>query len=186
MVGLLDLCASGKSNVTGAKRRGVFGDLRLSHFLLSREEESKCRWCVVLSFTPLSVSVSLSLSLSWSSDLRTVICLLLICPCCGEICLLNHFSLLIRLGFLWVFFHKDERLAEKLLLIIFIFWQLSSSFHYTLILCTENPFFRFQRKSQPQYHPVNALVHASLVGLVCLFLWHINLCRLFNAKSIFM
>ena len=23
-------------------------------------------------------------------------------------------------------------------------------------------------------------------GLVCLVLWHINLCRLFNAKSIFM
>ena len=25
-----------------------------------------------------------------------------------------------------------------------------------------------------------------LIGLVCWVLWHINLCRLFNAKSIFM
>ena len=62
------------------------------------------------------------LSLSWSSGLRTVVCLLLIWPRCREICLLYHFSLLV--GSDWVFFviyHEGHRLAEKLLLISFIF-----------------------------------------------------------------
>ena len=30
------------------------------------------------------------------------------------------------------------------------------------------------------------LFFVNVDGLVCLVLWHINLCRLFNAKSIFM
>ena len=69
---ILDLPARGQSNVTSAERRGVFGDLWLSCFLQSGEEESKCGWCIVLSFA------SLSLSQSWSSSLL-VVCLLLIC-----------------------------------------------------------------------------------------------------------
>ena len=42
MVGLLELCARGQSDVMSAERRGVFGDLRISHFLQSGEEESQC------------------------------------------------------------------------------------------------------------------------------------------------
>ena len=42
MVGLLDLRTCGQSDVTSEERRKVFGDLRLSHFVQSREEESQC------------------------------------------------------------------------------------------------------------------------------------------------
>ena len=43
VVGFLDLRVRGQSDVSGAERRGVFGDLRVSHFLQSREEEGQCR-----------------------------------------------------------------------------------------------------------------------------------------------
>ena len=42
MVGLLDLRARDQSDVTSAKRRGVFGDLGVSRLLQSGEEESQC------------------------------------------------------------------------------------------------------------------------------------------------
>ena len=42
VVGLSDLHICGQSDVMSAERRGVFGDLRLSHFLQSGEEESQC------------------------------------------------------------------------------------------------------------------------------------------------
>ena len=42
VVGLLELRTPGKTDVTGAERREVFGDLRLSHFLQSGEKESQC------------------------------------------------------------------------------------------------------------------------------------------------
>ena len=86
-------------------------------------------------------------SLRWSSGQQTVVCLLLIWPCCREICLLYRFSLLI--GSNWVFFvfyRESHGLAEKLLLIIFIFWQISSTFRYALILCAETPFFHFEER----------------------------------------
>ena len=50
----------------GAEMRGVFGDLRVSHFLQSREEECQCGWCMVLSFASVSLCLSVCLSLSWS------------------------------------------------------------------------------------------------------------------------
>ena len=154
MVGLLDLCARGQSDVTSAERIGVLGDLRLRRFLQSGEEESQCGWCVVSSFTThthththihtpaLSLPLSLSLSLSqcWSSSLL-VVCLLFDLLRSREIRILHRFSLLI--GSNWVFFvfnRKGHGLAEKLLLIIFIFWKISSTFRYALILCVEAPF----------------------------------------------
>ena len=42
VVGLLDLHVRGRSDVTGAEGRGLFGDLRVSHSLQSGEEESQC------------------------------------------------------------------------------------------------------------------------------------------------
>ena len=88
---------------------------------------------------------SLSLSLSWSSGLRTVVGLLSVKPCCWEICLLYRFSLLIRSDWVFfVFYRKGDGLAGKFLLIIFIFWQISLTFHYALILCTETLFFHFE------------------------------------------
>ena len=121
----------------GAERRGVFGELWVRRFLQSGEEESQCGWYIVSSFAP---PPSL-----WSSSLRTVVCLLLICPCCRETCLLYRFFLLI--GSNWVFFvfyREGLGLAEKLLLIIFIFWQISSTFRYALILSAETHFFHFE------------------------------------------
>ena len=146
MVGLLGLRARGQSDVTCAERRGVFGDLRVSRFLQCREEESQCEWCEVSSFA--SLSLSLSLSLGWSSGLWTAVCFHLIRPRCREICLLYRFSLLIRSS--WVFFFRDGHgLSEKLLLIIFYFWQISSTFRYALILCAETPFSILKKVSAP-------------------------------------
>ena len=42
MVGLLDLRVRSQSDVMGAERRGVFGDLRDSRFLQSGKEEGQC------------------------------------------------------------------------------------------------------------------------------------------------
>ena len=64
---------------------------------------------------------SLSLSQSRSFESVGVVCLLLICFCCQEICLLYRFSLLT--GSNWVFFvfySEGHGLAKKLLLNIFI------------------------------------------------------------------
>ena len=143
-----------ESDVTVQKGEGCSGDLRVSRFLQSGEEEGQCRWCVVSSFA----SVCLSVSLSCSPSLRTAVCLLLICARCREICLLYRFSLLI--GSDWVFFvfyREGHGLAEKLFLIIFIFWKISLTFRSALILCAETSFLHF-KESQ---HPVNALVGAS-------------------------
>ena len=129
----------------GEERRGVFGGFRLSHFLQSGEEESQWGWCVVSSFAPPSLSFSL----------RTGVSSLLVSSAffwsvrCQKICLLCRFSLLI--GSNWVFFvfyREGHGLAEKLLLIIFIFWQIST-FRYALILCTEAPFSILKKVSAP-------------------------------------
>ena len=42
VVGSLVLRARGQSDVMSTKRRGVFGDLRLSRFIQKGEEESQC------------------------------------------------------------------------------------------------------------------------------------------------
>ena len=136
MVGLLDLYACGQSDVMSAERRGVFGDLQLSRCLQSGEEENQCGWSVVLSFA----SLSLSLSQNWSSSLL-VVCVLLICQLSINLSFISFFSSdPIKLGFHCFFYHKGHRLAEKLLLIIFIFQQISSGFRNALILCVETPF----------------------------------------------
>ena len=55
------------------------------------------------------------------------------------------FSLLIWSDWVFfVFYRGGHGLAKKLLLIIFIFWQISSTFQYALILCAETPFFHFE------------------------------------------
>ena len=74
--------------------------------------------------SPLSLSLSLSLSLLelefWSVG---VVCFLLILLRCREICFFIAFlsSVRIKLGFLCFFYREGHGLAEKLLLIIFIF-----------------------------------------------------------------
>ena len=85
----------------------MFGDLRVSRFLQNGVEESQCGFEFRLYF-----------SFSWSSGPRAVVCLLLIWPFCREICLLYRFSLLIESDF---FYREGHGLAEKFLLIIFIF-----------------------------------------------------------------
>ena len=144
---MLDLRVHGQLHVTGAERRGVFGDLRVSRFLQSGEEEGQCGWCIVSSFATLSVSLSVSLCLS---QLEFWVCW----------CRLSSFYLfavdekfVLYIVFLfwsdWIFFvfffyREGHRLAEKLLLIIFILWQISSTFRYVLILCAETPFLHFE------------------------------------------
>ena len=51
---MLDSLILTQSDVTGAERRGVFGDLLVSRFLQSREEESQYGGCMVLSFASVS------------------------------------------------------------------------------------------------------------------------------------
>ena len=102
--------------------------------------------------SPLSLSVCLSvcLSLNWNSRLQTVLCLLLICPAIEKFVFYIVFSILI--GSDWVFFafyREGHGLAEKLLLVIFIFWQISSTFRYAPILCAETPFFILKKVSAP-------------------------------------
>ena len=90
----------------------------------------------------LCFSVSLSLSLSLSSESVSVVCFLLISVRCREICLLYRFYLLV--GSDWVFFvfyREGHGLSEKLLLIIFIFWQISSTFCYA-----QKPLFSILKK----------------------------------------
>ena len=56
--GLLDLRVRSQSDFTGEEKRGFFGDLRVSRFLQSEEEEGQCGWCVVSSFASVSLSLS--------------------------------------------------------------------------------------------------------------------------------
>ena len=66
------------------------------------------------------------------------------------------------------FYRQGHRFAEKLLLIIFIFWQISSTFRYALILCTETPFFHFEESlSTDNIRWVNTLVGA-LIAIIIL------------------
>ena len=139
VVGLLDICARGQSDVTSVERRGMFGDLRLSNFLQSGEEESQYGWCVVSSFVSLSLfflraGVSCPLVLSaffWSAPLS-------------------------RNLFLILFFSSDR---IKLCFICFLPWRswigrkITFNYFYFLsnfvniLLCTNsmhrNPFFHF-------------------------------------------
>ena len=134
VVGLLDLRVCGQSDVMGAERRGVFGDLQVSRFLQSGEEESQCGGSMVSSFAYVS------LPLNWSSGLPSFDLLR-----CHRICLLYCFSLLIKSH--WVFFvilPQRSWIGRKITFNIFIFWQISLTFQYTLILCTETPFFHFE------------------------------------------
>ena len=145
MVGLLDLRARGQSDVTSAERRGVFGDLRLSRFLQSGEEESQCGWCVVSSFANLFFSFRAGVLVCGrrfpSFDLS---------PLSRNLSFIAFLSSdRIKLCFFFVFYSEGHGLAEKILLIIFIFWQISSTFRYVLILCAEAPFSILKEVSAP-------------------------------------
>ena len=132
-----DLRADGQSDVTSAESRGLFGDLWLSRFLQSVEEENQCGGCVVSSFASLSPS------------LRGGV---LVCRCrlpsfdfallsrnLSSIAFFSSDQIKLGWGF-FVFYREDHGLTEKLLLIIFIFWQISLTIRYALILCAEAPF----------------------------------------------
>ena len=146
VVGLLDLRVRGQSDDIGAERRGVFGDLRISRLLQSGEEESQCGWCV-FRVSPLSLCdcLSVCLSLSWSSGPRTVVYLLLIYPAVEKFIFYIVFLFWSdQIGFSLFFYCKGLGLTEKILLIIFIFWQISSTFRYAPIRCAETPFLHFE------------------------------------------
>ena len=150
---MLDLCASGQSDVTSAERRGVFGDLRLWRFLQSREEEIQCGWCVVSSFASLSLSLSLSLTLSqlefWSADYPL--------PSFDLAPLSRNLSFIaflsadrIKLGFL-CFLQRRSRIGRK---ITFNYFNFFGTNFIEISLCADlmrrSPFFPFWRKSQHQ------------------------------------
>ena len=91
------------------------------------------------------LSPSLCLSLSWSSGLWNVVCLHLICSTVKKFAFYIVFLFwLDQIGFSLLFYHETHWLAKKLLLIIFIFWQISLTFFYVLILCVETHFFHFE------------------------------------------
>ena len=83
----------------------MFGDLRVSRFLQSGEEEGQCGWCVVSSFASLSLSLSLSQLEFWFPDRRLPSFDL--CPLSRNWSFISFFSSdRIRFGFLWVFSAK--------------------------------------------------------------------------------
>ena len=108
--------------------------------LPSKQRRGKSMW-VIHGFKFCHSFSELEFLVCWLSfDLR----------CCREMCLLYRFSLLI--GSIWIFFvfyYEGHRLAEKLLLLIFIFWQILSTFRYVLILCAETPFSILKKVSAP-------------------------------------
>ena len=134
MVGLLDLRARGQSDVTSAERKGG----GVWWFTKKRK--------VIVGDTWFRISL-LSLSLSelefWSAG---VVCFLLICSAVEKFVFYNVFVFRwIKMGFLCFL----PRLTEKLILIIFIFLQISSTFRYAPILCTEAPFSILKKVSAP-------------------------------------
>ena len=118
MLGLLDLRARGQSDVTSAERRGVFGDLRLSRFLQSGEEESQCGWYVVSSFVP---PLSLSLRVGVSS-LRVSSAFFCSGPAVEKFVFYSVFFCSDRINWIFfVFYRKGHGLSDKLLLIFSFF-----------------------------------------------------------------
>ena len=113
VVWLLGLRVCGQLDVTGVEMRGVFGDLRVSHFLQSGEEEGQCGWCAVSSFA------SVPLSGSWSSGW-----VFFVFNREGHELAENYFYLFIYLLFIFYLFISY----------LFIFWwgrgQISSTFRY--------------------------------------------------------
>ena len=122
----------------------------------------------------LCLCLCLSLSLSLSSGLQAVVCLPIICLTVEKFIFYIVFSSdRIRLGFL-CFLPPRSRIGRKLLLIIFIFWQISSTFRYERILCAETPFFHFEESlSTDNIRWVNALVGAISCNhyFVCTINW---------------
>ena len=107
----------------------------MASLLSSKRGRGKSMW--VSPPPPLSLSLSLRVRVLVCG----VICLHLIWLCCREICLPYRFSHLIESNWVFfVFYREVYELVEKLILIIFIFWQISSTFRYALILCAEVPF----------------------------------------------
>ena len=116
-------------------------------------------------FRPPSLSLSLLLSLSLSLCVSVCLSLselgVLVCRCrlpsfdlapLSRNLHLIEFLSSIRSNcffFLFCFYREGHGLAEKLLLVIFIFWQISSTFRYALILCAEAPFSILKKVSAP-------------------------------------
>ena len=143
MVGLLDWHARGQSDVTSAERRRVFGNLRLRRFLQSWEEERQYGWYVVSSLPPHLRAGVLVCGCRFPSFVLTLLSRNL-----SFIAFLSSHR--IKLGFsLFCFYREGHRLPEKLHLVIFIFWLISSTFRYALILCAETPFSILKKVSAP-------------------------------------
>ena len=164
VVGLLDLSVRCQSDVTGGERRGVFGDLRVSLFLQSGKEESQSGWCVVLSF------ISVSVSLSWSSGLWIVVCLLSICSAVEKF--VFYIIFLFWLDQIRFSLLQRSWIGPKITLIIFIFWQISLTFRYALILCTEAPFFHFEESLSTDN--IRWMLSWALVAIIILYVWWIR------------
>ena len=87
----------------------------------------------------------LSLSLSWSSGLQIVVCFPLICSAIEKFVFFIVFLFWSdQIGFFFVFLLQKSRIGWKITFVYIIFWQISSTFHYALILCAETPFFHFE------------------------------------------
>ena len=137
MVGLLDVCSHGQSDVTSAERRGLLCDLWFRRFLQSGEEVSQWGWCVVSSFA----SLSLSLSQSKGSSLQARLPAFKSGPAVEKFVFYIVFLFWSdQIGSSLFFTAKVTDWLKNDLLIIFIFWRISSTFRYALILCTEGPF----------------------------------------------
>ena len=118
--------------------------------LPSKRRRGKSVWVMRGFKFPLSLSLSLSLSQSWDFLSVGVVCLLLICSAVEKFVFYIVFLFWSdQIRFSLFFTAKLTDRPKKLLLIIFIFWQISSTFRYALILCAEAPFSTLKKVSAP-------------------------------------
>ena len=150
---MLDLRPRGQSDVTSAERRGVIYGLVTSFKAEKRKVNVDDAWFRV---SPLSLSLSLSLRV-WSSSLRVSSVFFWSSSAVEKFVFFSVFLfwsdqlgfLLFFFFFFFFFYSEGHGLVEKLLLIIFIFWQISSTFRYALNLCAEALFSILKKVSAP-------------------------------------
>ena len=163
MVGLLDLRARGQSDVTSEERRGIFGDLRLSRFLQSGEEENQCGWCMVSIFPNLSLYISISQS--WSSSLRISFAFFSSGSAVEKFVFYSVFVFRSdHIEFPLFFYRESHGLVEKLLLVIFIFLTKFIDISLCADPMRRNPFFHFEESFRTDNIRENLLW--TIVGII--------------------
>ena len=145
VVGLSDLHACGQSDVMSVERRGcVWWFTALS--LPSKWRRGKSMWVMHgFKFRVSPLSLSPSLSQSWSFESQLVSSTFFWSALQSRnLSFVSFFSSdWIKLDFL-CFLLQRWRIGQKITFNYFYFWQISLTFHYAVILCTDTPFYNFE------------------------------------------